>query len=152
MFCCCFLKYEKYIHQKSEVLRLIMKSSWSTSFPPPKQSNKLKTIKCDLRSNKIRTKKTGWCSKMSGKFRHTIYDPILIILQIITLTALFYFSLTILIYFIDLLFDFDVNISQLFNYKLIGLNNSYNFSITTVFVLNSLVGYVFYWRFFDIWL
>ena len=77
---------------------------------------------------------------MSGKFRYTVYDPILIILQIVTLTALFYFSLTILIFLIDLIFDFDVNISQLFNYKLIGLNSGYNFFITLAFLFNSLAG------------
>lgn len=80
---------------------------------------------------------------MSGKWRYSVYDPILIILQILTLTSLFYFSLTIFIYLIDLIFDFDVNISQIFNYKLIGLNTGYNFFITVAFLINSIAGWVY---------
>lgn len=53
---------------------------------------------------------------MSGQFRYSIWDPALIIFQIITVQAMFYSSLGILIYVVDCLTGYSPSLSHIFSY------------------------------------
>ena len=54
---------------------------------------------------------------MTGQFRYTTWDPILIVSQILTVQTMFYTSLGILIYVADCLTDYSPSLTHMFSYQ-----------------------------------
>lgn len=55
--------------------------------------------------------------KYSGQFRNTVWDPILILSQIVALQAVFYLSLGGILLVIDILFGSSKSLDHLFKYQ-----------------------------------
>jgi len=83
---------------------------------------------------------------MSGQFRYTQWDPILIVSQIITIQTLFYTSLGILIYVSDCMTGQSPALSHLFSYQEIGVKTSHGRLIIFSYLLNALFGSIVLWH------
>lgn len=60
--------------------------------------------------------------KYSGQFRITIWDPILIVSQIVALQAVFYLSLGGILFLMDVLLDSSRSLDHLFKYQVVQLH------------------------------
>ena len=54
---------------------------------------------------------------MRGHFRYSVWDPFLIISQILTIQAIFYMSLGVCIFLTDIISGYSQSLDQLFLYK-----------------------------------
>lgn len=84
---------------------------------------------------------------MAGHFRFSIWDPILIITQIITIQSIFYTSLGFWLVISDALSGATKSLDQLFLYDIINMKNIQGRFIIGSFFLNSLVCALALWCF-----
>lgn len=77
---------------------------------------------------------------MKGKFRVTVWDPILLISQILTIQALFYTSLAIFVFIVDFLFADTPSITHIFAYHVISFQSGHNVFIILCFLVNAVCG------------
>lgn len=77
---------------------------------------------------------------MSGKFRASKWDPILIFAQIITLQALFYSSFGFLVSFVDFATADPPSIGHIFSYHVYSIKSFHNVLIVLCFIINAALG------------
>lgn len=75
---------------------------------------------------------------MAGQFRYTVWDPWMIISQIITLQAVFYVSLGLWIVAFDFLADSPRSLDQIFSYSELQANHAGGKLLIAAFVCNAL--------------
>eukprot|EP00090_Calanus_glacialis_P025304 TRINITY_DN3950_c0_g1_i1.p1 TRINITY_DN3950_c0_g1~~TRINITY_DN3950_c0_g1_i1.p1 ORF type:complete len:157 (-),score=34.51 TRINITY_DN3950_c0_g1_i1:186-656(-) len=75
---------------------------------------------------------------MAGQFRYTVWDPWMIISQIITLQAVFYVSLGLWIVAFDFLADSPRSLDQIFSYTELQANHAGGKLLIAAFVCNAL--------------
>eukprot|EP00092_Neocalanus_flemingeri_P034653 GFUD01037695.1.p1 GENE.GFUD01037695.1~~GFUD01037695.1.p1 ORF type:complete len:157 (+),score=31.57 GFUD01037695.1:94-564(+) len=75
---------------------------------------------------------------MAGQFRYTVWDPWMIISQIITLQAVFYVSLGLWIVAFDFLADSPRSLDQIFSYTELQANHSGGKLLIAAFICNAL--------------
>lgn len=87
---------------------------------------------------------------MSSKFRSKIWDPMLIVSQIISMQFLFYSFLLILNFlsneflnFTNLSDQVGYSLDQIFDYRLLNLKNAHNSFVSISFFLNSISRFVY---------
>ncbi|KAK6616858.1 hypothetical protein RUM43_014999 [Polyplax serrata] len=83
--------------------------------------------------------------KYSGQFRITIWDPILIVSQIVALQAVFYLSLGGILFLMDVLLDSSRSLDHLFKYQEIHVRDLGGKLVIVGFVINALMGSVGLW-------
>lgn len=64
--------------------------------------------------------RTSTSSMAGGHFRSNLWDPVLIVAQICTMQAAFYFCLGIWIFFLDVIGRFDLSLDQMFTQSVCG--------------------------------
>lgn len=75
---------------------------------------------------------------MAGQFRYNVWDPVLIIGQIITLQCIYYFCLGMWLALIDVTMGTVESLHQIFRYEELHVKESSGRIVMTAFVLNSL--------------
>ncbi|KAL5022143.1 hypothetical protein ScPMuIL_001298 [Solemya velum] len=75
---------------------------------------------------------------MPGQFRSNVWDPLLIIAQIISLQCQFYITLGAWVYILDLIGRFDLSLEQMFTQVDIGFYEDSGRTNLIAFALNSL--------------
>ncbi|PSN51089.1 Protein SYS1 [Blattella germanica] len=83
--------------------------------------------------------------KMTGQFRNTTWDPLLIVSQIIALQCVMYVGLGLWMAFMDLLVGSSRSLDHLFKYQEIHVRDFGGKLVITAFVLNALVGALGLW-------
>ena len=78
---------------------------------------------------------------MGNQFRYTVWDPWMIISQILTLQAVFYVSLGLWITGFSLLVDSPRSLDQIFSYSELQANKSGGKILIAAFVFNALNWY-----------
>ncbi|RWS06236.1 Protein SYS1-like protein [Dinothrombium tinctorium] len=86
-------------------------------------------------------------STTTGQFRHSFWDPILIIAQIFTIQSLFYTSLCFLIVIICALTQYTPSLLYVFGYRVINVTTVFGFFLAFVHLLNTLCGAIYLWFF-----
>lgn len=80
---------------------------------------------------------------MINKFRSNVWDPLLIITQIISMQCGFYASLLILVYistfFVSNTNDYFNTLDQIFDFNRLSFKSSHGYLLSFVFLLNSLI-------------
>ncbi|XP_015789010.1 protein SYS1 homolog [Tetranychus urticae] len=84
---------------------------------------------------------------MTGKFRLTVWDPILITSQILTIQALFYTSLAILIYVVDCIYVESPSLTHIFTYQIMTIKSGHNILIILSYLINAVCGSFYLWYF-----
>lgn len=82
---------------------------------------------------------------MTGQFRKTTWDPMLIISQIIAVQCVIYFTLGLWIVIIADLMGTTTSLDYAFQYKEIHVRNFGGYLLIVVFILNSIVGSLALW-------
>lgn len=82
---------------------------------------------------------------MAGHFRSSVWDPVLIISQIITMQSIFYVSLGCWIFITDLIGGTYRSVDQLFSYQILQFKDFHGRLIMAAYVLNALFGAVGLW-------
>lgn len=77
---------------------------------------------------------------MAGQFRLSIFDPILIIGQIITIQSLWYTSLGILVFVTDALHGSPPCLAHMFAYQDLSVKTTTGIFLVISYLLNSLCG------------
>ncbi|XP_078688462.1 protein SYS1 homolog [Branchiostoma floridae x Branchiostoma belcheri] len=77
---------------------------------------------------------------MAGHFRSYVWDPTLIMLQIITVQSVFYGGLGLWIFIIDFFADESRSLDQIFSYELLDFRSSRGRLMMAAYVLNALTG------------
>ncbi|KAK7114880.1 hypothetical protein V1264_000862 [Littorina saxatilis] len=75
---------------------------------------------------------------MGGQFRSNLWDPVLIVAQIIVLQSSFYLCLGLWIFFLDVIGRFDVSLDQMFTQSDLGLYEDSGRTNIIAYALNSL--------------
>jgi len=75
---------------------------------------------------------------MAGQFRYTVWDPWMIISQILTLQAVFYVSLGLWISLFDVITGNPKSLDQIFKYQELQPNNFGGKIVLAAFILNAL--------------
>ncbi|KAJ1527197.1 hypothetical protein ONE63_008728 [Megalurothrips usitatus] len=83
--------------------------------------------------------------KLRGQFRSTIWDPTLIVSQILAVQFIFYSSLGLWLSIVNLVSGTYCSLDLLFKYEEIHLHDFGGRAVITAFVLNSLTGAVALW-------
>ncbi|RUS17023.1 hypothetical protein BC937DRAFT_90521 [Endogone sp. FLAS-F59071] len=78
--------------------------------------------------------------KPSTNFRLTVWDPLLIVSQIIALQALYYFSASLLTLFFLLLTGSEITLDYILNYREIRSDTVMGWTIGLAWLINSVVG------------
>ncbi|XP_014250158.1 protein SYS1 homolog isoform X2 [Cimex lectularius] len=81
-------------------------------------------------------------SKLSGQFRNTAWDPLLIIGQIIAVQSVFYFTLGVWLVALDILSGSPRSLAHIFKYQELHKNT---FVVVGSYLLNSFTGAVNLW-------
>jgi protein SYS1 len=80
---------------------------------------------------------------MINKFRSNVWDPLLIIAQIISMQCGFYASLLILVYlstfFVSNTNDYFNTLDQIFDFNRLTFKSTYGYLLSIIFLLNSLI-------------
>lgn len=84
---------------------------------------------------------------MGGHFRYSVWDPFLIISQIVTIQSIYYMSLGMWIFITDVMFGYSQSLDQLFLYKELHVKDIHGRCITGSFLLNSLCCSLALWHF-----
>ncbi|XP_025200326.1 protein SYS1 homolog [Melanaphis sacchari] len=98
--------------------------------------------------NRFNTDKSASYSRLStgtGHFRITVWDPVLIIAQIVSIQCLYYFTMCVWITVISYVIGTSRSLDIIFEFKELSKVNSEKFVIA-VFALNALSGATFIWR------
>lgn len=77
--------------------------------------------------------------KMAG-FRYWVWDPPLIISQIVTLQCVFYAGLGFVIWFIDVLFQQSLSLEQLFSYGAVHLKSAIGIGTVLAYMVSNGLG------------
>jgi len=77
---------------------------------------------------------------MMGKFYITVWDPRLILSQIITTQALYYLCLGLFLVLLDFLFGQEITLGQVFCYKSLSFSSAIGRITIIAFVLNAILG------------
>ncbi|XP_005105588.1 protein SYS1 homolog [Aplysia californica] len=77
-------------------------------------------------------------SNMAGQFRSFQWDPVLIIAQIISMISLWYFSLGMWVFVLDVIGKFDLSTEQIFTQSDLGLFEDSGRTNIIAYALNSL--------------
>ncbi|GLH01864.1 Protein SYS1 homolog [Gryllus bimaculatus] len=80
--------------------------------------------------------------KMTGQFRATTWDPLLIVSQIVAMQCVMYVGLGLWMVVMDTLVGSSRSLDHLFKYQEIHVRDVNGKLVITAFVLNALVGYV----------
>lgn len=80
---------------------------------------------------------------MAG-FRYSVWDPPLIISQIITLQCTFYAGLGVIFWFIDILFQQSLSLEQLFSYGAVHLKSVIGLCTVIAYLVNVIILLHFY--------
>ena len=75
---------------------------------------------------------------MAGQFRYTVWDPWMIISQIITLQAVYYVSLGLWIIVFDFVTDSPRSLDQIFSYNELQANQTGGKLLIAAFICNAL--------------
>ncbi|KAK6183387.1 hypothetical protein SNE40_010878 [Patella caerulea] len=75
---------------------------------------------------------------MTGHFRSSVWDPLLILSQIISMQAIYYLSLGFWIFVLDQIAVFDLSVEQMFTMNDLGLSEDSGRTNVIAFALNSL--------------
>ena len=77
----------------------------------------------------------------SGQFRSSVWDPILLLCQILCMQCIFYFGLSLWVMVIDMLTGYPLNLNQLFNYEVSKCSKyrSYNLIMYAYLLIFTLV-------------
>ncbi|XP_015908231.1 protein SYS1 homolog [Parasteatoda tepidariorum] len=84
---------------------------------------------------------------MRGHFRYSVWDPLLILCQIVTIQALFYVSLGVWIFLMDVISGHSQSLEQIFLYKAISVKDLHGRCLVGSFLLNSLSCSLALWHF-----
>lgn len=84
-------------------------------------------------------------NSISGQFRKTTWDPLLIISQITAVQTVWYFSLGIWIWIITVFLGATRSLDYAFHYKEIHVRDDGGRLVITIFVMNSLIGAMALW-------
>ncbi|KAG8188885.1 hypothetical protein JTE90_014945 [Oedothorax gibbosus] len=84
---------------------------------------------------------------MRGHFRYTVWDPLLIISQIVTIQAIFYVSLGVWIFLTDIISGHGQSLDQIFLHKIISVKDLQGRCLAGSFILNSLCCSLSLWYF-----
>ncbi|XP_014221221.1 protein SYS1 homolog [Trichogramma pretiosum] len=84
-------------------------------------------------------------NSLTGQFRKTTWDPILIVAQIIAVQCLIYFILGIMIIMIATLLGTTKSLDYAFQYKEIHVRDFGGHLVIFIFILNSIVGALALW-------
>ncbi|XP_041376549.1 protein SYS1 homolog [Gigantopelta aegis] len=76
--------------------------------------------------------------QMAGHFRSNVWDPVLILSQIVSMQSIFYIMLGFWIYVLDLIGRFDLSLEQLFSQVDLGLYEDSARTNVIAYTLNSL--------------
>ena len=82
---------------------------------------------------------------ITGQFRKTTWDPILIVAQIVAVQCVMYFILGVLIMMIATLLGTTKSLDYAFQYKEIHVRDFGGYLVITIFILNSIVGALALW-------
>jgi hypothetical protein len=88
---------------------------------------------------------------MTSKFRSTVWDPILLVFQIISMQLQFYFTLSIIIYLINIFFNliqpkndlYLYSLDKIFNFKSINFIEKSGRLVSFAFLANSFLSALF---------
>ncbi|KAA0186875.1 hypothetical protein HAZT_HAZT006779 [Hyalella azteca] len=83
---------------------------------------------------------------MSGSFRYKVWDPPLIIAQIITMQAVYYVGLGVWIALLDLFTGHHVTLDSIFRYQELQIRESHGRAVMAAFILNSITSAVGLWK------
>jgi hypothetical protein len=84
---------------------------------------------------------------MSGQFRFSVWDPLLITSQILTIQALYYTSLGVLVFVADSVYGQPPSLSHIFGYQEVGVKTGLGRFLLFCYLLNSLCGSFYLWYF-----
>lgn len=84
---------------------------------------------------------------MGGHFRYSVWDPFLIICQIVTIQSIYYVSLGMWIFITDVIFGYSQSLDQLFLYRELHVKHLHGCCITASFLFNSLCCSLALWHF-----
>ncbi|XP_064483159.1 protein SYS1 homolog isoform X2 [Ornithodoros turicata] len=84
---------------------------------------------------------------MSGRFRFTKWDPVLIIAQMVALQSLFYVSLCSCMALTNFIAGENYSVSQLFTYQVAFIWNLRSRCVVAAYIITSLVGALGLWYF-----
>lgn len=82
---------------------------------------------------------------MAGHFRSSVWDPVLIVSQILTMQSLFYLCLGVWIFLVDFICGSPRSLDQLFSYKVLQVKEFQGRLIIVAYVLNALTGATGLW-------
>ncbi|XP_068219916.1 protein SYS1 homolog isoform X1 [Palaemon carinicauda] len=83
---------------------------------------------------------------MAGGFRYKIWDPPLIISQIITMQAVYYVGLGLWIAILDLLTGHHRSLDSVFKYQELQIKEVHGRAVMAAFILNALTGSLGLWK------
>uniref|UniRef100_A0A8D0GGW8 Protein SYS1 homolog n=1 Tax=Sphenodon punctatus TaxID=8508 RepID=A0A8D0GGW8_SPHPU len=75
---------------------------------------------------------------MAGQFRSYVWDPVLILSQIVLMQAVYYSSLGLLLALVDSLVQNTPSLDQVFSYEILGFSTASGRLSMMAFILNSL--------------
>ncbi|GBL89997.1 hypothetical protein AVEN_107877-1 [Araneus ventricosus] len=75
---------------------------------------------------------------MRGHFRYSVWDPLLIISQILAIQAIFYVSLGVWIFLTDTISGYSQSLDQIFLHKAINVKDLHGRCLAGSYLLNSL--------------
>ncbi|XP_064466752.1 protein SYS1 homolog [Ornithodoros turicata] len=84
---------------------------------------------------------------MAGHFRYSVWDPLLIVAQILTLQSIFYLGLGFWICFFDTVTGQFLSLDQVFAYEAIHMRDMRGRCVLGSYIINSLLGSVGLWYF-----
>ncbi|BES87515.1 Integral membrane protein S linking to the trans Golgi network [Nesidiocoris tenuis] len=84
-------------------------------------------------------------SKLSGQFRNTAWDPILIVSQIVAVQSVFYLTLGVWLLALDFVVGTSRSLDHVFKYQEIHSRDSIGKLVIVAFLLNALTGAVSLW-------
>ncbi|KAF2357694.1 Integral membrane protein SYS1-related [Trinorchestia longiramus] len=83
---------------------------------------------------------------MAGSFRYKVWDPPLIVSQIMTMQAIFYIGLGIWVAILDLFTGHHLTLDSIFRYQELQIRESHGRAVMAAFILNSMTSAVGLWK------
>ncbi len=80
--------------------------------------------------------------KNAGSFRSTVWDPRLIIAQILSIQGFFYASLFIILFVLTAVAGEVNSLNQIYDYRETSLKSRHGFVVFLAFLINAPIGYV----------
>ena len=78
--------------------------------------------------------------KNVGSFRSTVWDPRLIVAQILSVQGFFYASLFIILFILTAIADEINSLSQIYDYRETNLKSRHGFVVFLAFLINAPIG------------